>query len=326
MSVNLSEIPATAAEWHKQIAHEKLEDTSVFAMETYDSGSKISHDQFLLLRVLWLKKDQNVFSRTVQSWIPQHEYEKAKRLLKATKYLDRYLESFKQTATELSGNPLPDLGTFSLVRDSQCEVERIDDGDSSESSKFSPIAHRTRGRAAFMDRLQAPSTPTPTVLNSLQTDPYRTPEKFKDTDQITELDTPFGPKSSAATKSDFLTPWSAVGPEAAAWLPPTRDEQIVNSALVLFLKAVTVHFVGDANWSVQRKAFHVADKGEKMFEARVDGVLLRRCDQQIMAILEVKPFIRGKKEAAIQRQEAAQMAAWISSEDEASTGTGVSTT
>jgi len=117
--------------------------------------------------------------------------------------------------------------------------------------------------------------------------------------------TPFPPKCSAATKSDILSPYSPVGPEAATWFPPTKDEQIVNSALVLFLKAVTVHFVGDANWSFQRKAFNFADKRDKVFEARVDGVLLRRCDHQIMAILEVKPFVRGKKEAAIQRQEAA---------------------
>jgi hypothetical protein len=109
-------------------------------------------------------------------------------------------------------------------------------------------------------------------------------------------------------------------------VPTHKDEQIFNSALVLFLKAVTVHFVGDANWSVQRKAFHIADKGEKIFEARVDGVLFRRRDHQIMAILEVKPCVRGKKEADIQRQEAAQMAAWTSSEGEASTEAGGHTT
>src|SRR2546421_5116741 len=236
MSANLSEMPATAAEWHKQIVDADLEDWSIFDFDAYDSASKITHNQFLLLKVLWLKKDQNVFSRTVQSWIPKHEYEKAKCLLKATRYWDRYLESFKQTAAELSGNPLPDLGTFSLVRDGQCEVERIDNDDSGESSKFSPIAHRTRGRAALKNPLQAPSTPTPirTVAKPTQHDPYLTPDTLKVTHQMREFGlsgTPFPPKSSAATKSDFLTPWSSVGPEAAAWFPPTKDEQIVNSAL-----------------------------------------------------------------------------------------------
>lgn len=138
-------------------------------------------------------------------------------------------------------------------------------------------------------------------------------------DELNKLDlndTPSLPESSVTIESDILSPFS---PAAAASFPPTKDEQIVNLALVLLLKAVTVHFVGRANWSIQRMAFHVADKGDKKFQARVDGVLLHRYDNRVVAILEVKPFVRGKKEAAIQRQEAAQMAAWISSssEDEA---------
>jgi hypothetical protein len=64
-------------------------------------------------------------------------------------------------------------------------------------------------------------------------------------------------------------------------------------------------------------------KETRYSKQRVDGILLHRDDRRTMAILEVKPFIRVKKEAAIQRQEAAQMAAWISSEGEASTGARV---
>ena len=194
------------------------------------------------------------------------------------------------------------------MRDSQCEVGRIDE-NSTESPKFSPIAHRVRSRTTLQNRLQDPQTPTPT-----QRFLYRTPEALKEVDdELMKLDlndTPFLPKSSVTMKSDILSPFS---PEAAASFPSTKDEQIVNLALVLFLKAVTVHFVGSANWSIQRMAFHVADKEDKKFQARVDGVLLYRYDDRVVAILEVKPFVRGKKEAAIQRQEAAQMAAWISS-------------
>ena len=98
------------------------------------------------------------------------------------------------------------------MRDSQCEVERIDDNDSSESPKFSPIAHRTRGRAAALkNRLLAPSTPTRIVANPTQRDPYLTPEIFKVKDQMMELGlsgTPFPPKSSTAMKSDILSPYS----------------------------------------------------------------------------------------------------------------------
>ena len=62
------------------------------------------------------------------------------------------------------------------------------------------------------------------------------------------------------------------------------------------MKAVTAHFVGNANWSIERKAFSTTKKEDKIFEARVDGILLRRHDHRIMAILEVKPFVREKKD------------------------------
>jgi hypothetical protein len=91
------------------------------------------------------------FSKTAQSWIPLNEYKEAKHLPKAARYFHRYLDSFKHTAMDLSVEPLPDLGTFSLVRDSQYEVERIDSNNSSESL---PIAYWTRGRAALENPLQ----------------------------------------------------------------------------------------------------------------------------------------------------------------------------
>ena len=175
-------MPATAAEWHKQISDADLEGQSIFNLGSYDSGSKITHPQFLLLRVLWLKKDQSVFSKNLQSWIPQSEYEKAKRLPKASWYWHKYLE-FKQTAAGLNGKELPDLGTFSLVRDSQCEVEKIEndrDSNSGESIKLSPIAHRTRARAVVENRLQDPGTPTPIAAGPASFTTPKMARKFVD--------------------------------------------------------------------------------------------------------------------------------------------------
>lgn len=306
MSANISELPATPAEWHEQIANAGLQGLSVFDLANYDSGSGITHNQYLLLRVLWLKKDQYEFSERVLDWIPGEELKEAKHLLSRLGTWHKYLKSFEQTAAELNQQILPDIGTFSLVRDSQCDVERIDRDNSTGSSKFSPIAHRTRNRTALQNSLQGPGTPTPAQRIS-----YQTPEVLKKAfDKLDLDDTPFLSESSEAMESDILSPFS---PEAAAFFPATKDEQIVNLALVLFLKAVTVHFIGRAHWSIERTAFHVADNGDKKFQARVDGVLLRHYDNRVVAILEVKPFVREKKEAAIQRQEAAQMAAWISS-------------
>src|SRR5262249_45241365 len=103
--------------------------------------------------------------------------------------------------------------------------------------------------------------------------------------------------------------------ETLAQFPPTDDEQIVNAALVLFLKAVTMHFVGDVYWTFHRKAFRIGNGGKKNkpgYEARVDGYLCRCSDNKVMAILETKPCVRQSHDHKILMQESAQMAAWIS--------------
>lgn len=75
-----------------------------------------------------------------------------------------------------------------------------------------------------------------------------------------------------------------------------------------------------ADWTLHRKRFILGNADHKLFEARVDGFLRRRLtasnfpadtDPEALAIIEVKPYIRSKKLAAIQMQEAGQMAAWI---------------
>ena len=80
MSTNISELPATPAEWRKQVANAGLQDQSIFDLGAYNSGSDITHNQFLLLRVLWLKKDQHEFSKNVLDWIPDEKLKEAKHL------------------------------------------------------------------------------------------------------------------------------------------------------------------------------------------------------------------------------------------------------
>ena len=64
-------------------------------------------------------------------------------------------------------------------------------------------------------------------------------------------------------------------------------------------------------WSPFRSPFAVLDKlGAEIFRARVDG-LYRQSSASDM-IIEVKPHSRGFAGAAVDMQESAQMAAWIS--------------
>ncbi|AEO68741.1 uncharacterized protein THITE_2053475, partial [Thermothielavioides terrestris NRRL 8126] len=101
----------------------------------------------------------------------------------------------------------------------------------------------------------------------------------------------------------------------------SRDEEIVNQALVDLLTAATVASgIGiipgrdELAWSASRQAFQLGRAEDPVCEARTDGLLYKTGDPDCaLAILEVKPYIRNSNQAKIEWQEACQMAAWISS-------------
>lgn len=96
--------------------------------------------------------------------------------------------------------------------------------------------------------------------------------------------------------------------------PPTKDEQIVNTALVVFPNALTIHFSLSLDWTLHRKSFNAVFEDAE-FQARTDGYLSDSYGTPSV-LLEVKPFRRTKKLDLIQIQESAQMVAWIKSDEE----------
>ncbi|KAB8200084.1 hypothetical protein BDV34DRAFT_230615 [Aspergillus parasiticus] len=97
--------------------------------------------------------------------------------------------------------------------------------------------------------------------------------------------------------------------------PKTKDEQIVNTALVDFLNAFIIHRNFGSCWMLHRKPF-VADFEHGSFEARTDGYLEGEDSKSLKtyAIVEVKPMLRTIHLERISMQEAAEMVAWIKAE------------
>ncbi|CAG9996875.1 unnamed protein product, partial [Clonostachys byssicola] len=113
--------------------------------------------------------------------------------------------------------------------------------------------------------------------------------------------------------------------------PP--DEVLVNTALGLLLDGITESHPdvdGKFEWTTFHRRFEVSqlkdrdneEKREKVMAAKVDGCLQTIEPGKVeehsdaLCILEVKPVRRGAKRLSIAMQEAAEMAAWISSEHE----------
>lgn len=93
----------------------------------------------------------------------------------------------------------------------------------------------------------------------------------------------------------------------------TKDEQIVNAALIDFLNAFVVHRGLSVQWTLHRKLF-VGNFAEGTLTARTDGCLEEIGSEKTHALAEVKPLPREKARYTIAMQEAAQMVAWIKSE------------
>lgn len=120
--------------------------------------------------------------------------------------------------------------------------------------------------------------------------------------------------SESPATNFHISPQSPLTMDVARSLKDISDEQMVNIALLAYLDALLIHFPYlKVGWTPERRAFTVKDRNtNKIYEARVDGFLRHRLDNEIIAIIEVKPCTRTINADAIRMQEAAQMAAWIS--------------
>jgi len=304
---------------------------SIHIFPTPSSASKISFRQFLLLQVIYTENQtrKGLVTNTDSSLLEPKYYQQAREMLdevknkgKDTDYWGLYLKSF-DGQSNLEGPNFPKLGTFSLVRDFQLQCHRIRATNlTSLKLEFTPISHRTR--SAFDKKKPEEESPSAgrvgrqgglnrkDITQGMEKMTLGTPESSTSNPDNSTADT----DNSTSDLEDSISEASAgrhyVHGASGADLQTVEDEQIVNTALILFLKAMTMHFDLQAHWSLHRRAFKLGQSGNEVYEARVDGYLCSG-DNKVKAILEVKRFRRAEDLNAIRMQESAQMAAWISS-------------
>jgi hypothetical protein len=90
---------------------------------------------------------------------------------------------------------------------------------------------------------------------------------------------------------------------------PTKDEQIVNTALMLLLNALTMSQGLRVSWTMHRIPLR-AIFDPHSYEARTDGYLSDGKGNPHV-LIEVKPMERNRRQPQIRMQESAQMVAWI---------------
>ncbi|OOF90468.1 hypothetical protein ASPCADRAFT_179013 [Aspergillus carbonarius ITEM 5010] len=278
------QLPINPSKWVDAARLENVENKSIHNIDL-NSASTIRLEQYLMLRVL--QKSQ-LSSKLKLADFGLGEWEsRAADMLDNSLSWKAYLNSFSDELGE---------GTFALPRFYQKQVVRIPhDTEFRPNVAISPIAHRTRGQLKRIEEgVRKLTFETPTKP---PTTPVLKPEL--EHDEIT-------PETPPEKRS--------YGPQELLNLnfPRTKDEQIVNTALVDFLNAFTIHMDVHCHWTLYRKPF-VADFGSASFEARTDGCL-EDGGPKTFAIVEVKPMMRFRQSDRISMQEAAEIVAWIKCE------------
>ncbi|EAW12024.1 uncharacterized protein ACLA_007840 [Aspergillus clavatus NRRL 1] len=244
-----------------------------------------------LLQVEFINPTGFDVARYIGQSLP-HRAAQANTKLKTYKSWDLYCQGFTRRTLE--------EGSFAIARYYQLEVISTDN-DIDPLAFTTPIAHRTRGRE-LSRRLANVHLETPSKSSKIS--------KSLDIEEFGLEEPPAIPED---LNSESPSPFQEISPAARelenVLYPPTKDEQIVNCALVIFLNALTLDLEFTNKWTLHRKAFKAS------FEARTDGYLEDR-QGNAKVIIEVKPVKRSRKLPLIQMQESAQVVAWIKSDDE----------
>ncbi|KAH6888478.1 hypothetical protein B0T10DRAFT_573227 [Thelonectria olida] len=261
-------IHSSARAWESQ-----AQGLSVFGLSlhdhTYQSGSNVDMEQFLLLRAFWpsvLTSDKFLGDCKKEGWIAEAALSSAKKQLEGLSSWKKYTESFRSSAHIRKKET---QGIFSLVRYYQhFSTNGKDEPGGFEQPKVHFTSRVTRSQTRRLEEAsrQSPSRPPRS--------PDTPPELGEMDDMLEEL------SLNANEDSIFATPLhqtsnSPLTGDLATLFKAVEDEQIVNTALILFLNAITLQDERVAGeWSLYRKPFTVRHprNRQKLFEARVDGL------------------------------------------------------
>lgn len=327
------------------------------AKKPFDSRSKITYPQFLLLRALWDSKRQKKFE--MHHWLPQDVIQTAKQLLKRHDDWWRYIKELERS----DGNPpnkdkdndRPDVGKFCLVLDEQRDI-RFRNSEYNEKREVPKYAYTpTKG----LDHNEHPKLLIQrTKSYSYDQTPSKAGANLKNIDFLSSKYTSEDQRGSYKVESSpavtgrqlwepttesaraVQLPWTPIGqlmPSATAENISNTGQTTLPEYLSPLLRAdaeavnneAAVNAVAVALFNAILYPFPEFIKSKwylwqevfhfgKLFEARTDGVLRIRNNDKSLCLLEVKACTRNAQESRIQMQESAQMTSWIYSDDKCS--------
>lgn len=314
-------------QWQDAACDLEMEDKTLYDLDgsQLKSASKIEKVHYVCLQAVWVIRKPGQFKP--DRWDLVLDY--ADKQLGEDESWQLYLATIDRDTSGLirPSLPAPRLGTFSLVYYKQRLLKNLIATERKKvifNTDYSPVSHRTRAQAraqAATDSLKTPVKQLPKFMTSSfggdsaigGSSMAGIKEGDATSDREDEEISPDMSKQTPRTRIEALSPTS---PDSFSTGESTKDEAIVNSALVALLNAITIHDpMTKGHWTERRKRFLVkAAQSTKIYEAITDGHLSNFDDSNhSRIILEVKPMHR-QNVPEVRRQETAQMAAWIFAE------------
>ncbi|KAL2821904.1 hypothetical protein BJX63DRAFT_427265 [Aspergillus granulosus] len=295
-------LPDTKATWEKRVKKLGIWPASVHTAKPLTRASEIKEKEFYRLHVLWKHSPIPKFDWTLAG-LAEWKNE-AKILLRGYKCWQEYCNSLQ--TKEICES------TFALALAFQRQAAGIDTNITRPDVEAGPPRYPTRQarkpRITPMDMLTERTGRLNIQASSAK-------EEGAD-DEDVFLSTPVRIREQQFNDTPISLD-SPGDPELRRTIyPPTKDEQIVNTALLNFLTALTIHMKLSVQWSLHRVPLH-ADFNTASYEARTDGYLESieesEKDKKIRALIEVKAALREIKRNKIRMQESAQTVAWLKS-------------
>ncbi|PYI29013.1 hypothetical protein BP00DRAFT_427913 [Aspergillus indologenus CBS 114.80] len=293
-------LPGSRTAWETRATATGVIQQSVHSA-SLDSASEIKEAQYLLLQVLWRSRQRQEFDWKLSGldlW---------KNAAKA--HCDTY-KSWKLYCEDLAAGKTKKSefqeSSFAVVLLYQCQAANVNTMDMTPSVVVTPHEQRDLRKIPRINYDENTILPEVDDLH-ISSNP-QTPVRSR-----ILLD----PDEEGLQRSSYK-PSSPNVPEdiQRQIYKQSRDEQIVNTALISFVNALTLHADIRVVWSLHRLPLK-ADFNPASYEARTDGYLeiLTTADEKkrIRALVEVKAAFRQKNGPAIRMQEAAQVVAWLKS-------------
>jgi len=322
MSEDDRKLPGSPSSWEAEAKKFGVDKTGISELLGKDikSASKIVDKQYYALRVLWQSGPRRVEYEQLGLGLTSDVIREARDFLgheghetSWQRYLNDLLPITESSSTDGKDGVRDgvDIGSFSVICYTQMRVQKSYklDKDAVERDANEPLLSPRMTRSKARPREQT---------NEFET-PSRPPRGLTQGLDNLGIEDQASLYEGNSLEQAFMAP-SPFSPASGLEHRPAEDEQIVNTALLIFLQGLTIHHKelcfnapSSPEWTLKRLKLDFRTPGQgKDWEARTDGFL--RIAGKTKALVEVKPYLRKANKSAIQKQESAQMAAWIAEE------------